>query len=141
MLTKLKEEGKLHDQFYLNYNVENIDFESILISSFINYSLGHFSGTDVNKMGVTISELKLFFDGFFDKVKNEYVLRGLEDSKLKHITDKFVVQFGFDIIDDFEFYLHGVLSEHLSGYDYDSLADEDYQHIGGPILLNTLVSN
>ncbi|MBT4790749.1 MAG: hypothetical protein HON90_04195 [Halobacteriovoraceae bacterium] len=67
MISSLKEEGKLHDDFYLNYNVENIDFEAILISSFVNFSLGNFSGNDVNKMGVTISELRAFFKLYFFK--------------------------------------------------------------------------
>jgi len=32
-------------------------------------------------------------------------------------------------------YLYGVLSEHLSGYEFDTLAEDDFKHIGGPILL------
>ncbi|MBT4790750.1 MAG: hypothetical protein HON90_04200 [Halobacteriovoraceae bacterium] len=53
----------------------------------------------------------------------------------------FIHKFGFESIRNFEKYLYGVLAEHLSGYDFDSLEDEDYQHIGGPILLNTLTKN
>lgn len=141
MLKSLKEEGKLHDQFYLNYTVDNIDFESILISSFINYSLGHFSGNDVNKMGVTIFELRKFFELYFKKVDEEYVLLGLESGEMKKTSQEFIRQFGFDCIENFENYLHGVLSEHLSGYEFDTLSDDDFKHIGGPILLNTLIEN
>lgn len=141
MLTKLKEDGKLHDEFYLNYEVENIDFESILISSYINFSLGHFSGKDVNKMGVTISELKVFFEKYFLKYEEEYVLRPLEDTLLQQSTGEFIKKFGFEVIEGFENYLYGVLSEHLSGYNYDTLSEDDFKHIGGPILLNSLVKN
>ena len=141
MFLKLKEEGKLHDDFYLNYEVENIDFESILISSFINFSLGHFSGNDVNKMGVTTSELKEFYNQFFNKVGDEYIIKLLEDTELKKVLDDFILKFGFQLIPHFETYLYGVLSEHLSGYELDTLAEEDFVHIGGPILLNTLKKN
>lgn len=141
MLMELKKEGKLHDNFYLNYEVENIDFEAILISSFINFSLGHFSGKDVNKMGVTISELKEFFNKFFLKKNEEYILLPLNSDQVVNSIDEFVMKFGFESIENFEKYLYGVLSEHLSGYEFDTLDEEDYKHIGGPILLNTLSKN
>lgn len=141
MLNRLKLEGKLHDQFYLNYDVENIDFESILISSFINFTLGYFSGTDVNKMGVTISELKVFFKNNFLLKDGEYIIHGLNHTDMKDQTRNFITLFGLDQIEFFEIYLHGILSEHLSGYDFDSLSDEDFKHIGGPILLNSLNEN
>ena len=132
----LKDGGKLHDEFYLNYDVDNIDFESILISSFVNFSLGHFSGTDVNKMGVTLSELKSFFTEFFSKKDEEYVLLDSSEDKMKEILELFLGKFGFAQIIGFEKYLYGILAEHLSGYEFDSLDDEDFKHIGGPILLN-----
>jgi len=140
---KLKTDGKLFDSFYLNYEVENIDFESILISSFINHSLGNYSNSDVNKMGVTISELKSFFKLYFTKKNedSEYVLLPLKSDKVKESIEKFIKNFGFNMIDNFENYLYGVLSEHLSGYEFDTLADEDFKHIGGPILLNSLPNN
>ncbi len=141
MFLKLKEEGKLHDDFYLNYDVENIDFESILISSFINFCLGHFSGNDVNKMGVTTSELKVFYQQFFTKVGEEYIIKPVKDTVLQQVIDDFIIKFGFKTIDNFSLYLYGVLSEHLSGYELDTLADEDFIHIGGPILLNSLTKN
>ena len=136
MFLNLKKEGKLHDSFYLNYEVENIDFEAILISSFINFSLGHFSGSDVNKMGVTISELKQFFNKFFTKNDEEYILLPLTTDFVLKTVDEFIKKFGFKTIPAFEKYLYGVLSEHLSGYEFDTLDDEDFKHIGGPILLN-----
>lgn len=134
--TKLKNDGNLHDDFYLNYDVENIDFEAILISSFINYSLGNWSSSDVNKMGVMISELKSFFDKYFNKVGEEYILKKFEDSSIQSVTTGFIESFGFVEINGFDQYLYGVLSEHLSGYDFDTLDDSDFKHIGGPILLN-----
>lgn len=143
MFQKLKADGKLHDEFYLNYEVENIDFEAIIISSFVNFTLGHFSGTDVNKMGVTISELKEFFKEFFEQKdgEGEYALRSFDDDKMKVSLSDFVSKFGFASIDRFEQYFYGIISEHLSGYEFDTLDDEDFKHIGGPILLNSLPEN
>lgn len=141
MLEKLKTDGKLHDEFYLNYEVSNIDFEAVIISSFVNYALGHFSGNDVNKMGVTISELKDFFKQYFDIKEGEYILKSFENAKVNKLCLDFIEQFGFYEIENFEKYLYGILSEHLSGYEFDTLADEDFKHIGGPIILNSLNEN
>lgn len=136
MFVKLKEDGKLNNDFYLNYEVENIDFEAIIISSFINYSLGNFSDTNVNKMGITIGELKVFFSKFFVRKQEEYVLIPIEQTEMSDIISKFIKQYGFEQIKGFDRYLYGIISEHLSGYDFDTLEDDDFKHIGGPILLN-----
>lgn len=133
----LKDEGKLHDDFYLNYEVENIDFEAIIISSFINFSLGNFSDNDVNRMGVSVIELRAFFKDFFTKKADEYVLLPMNTEKVQTMIDSFLNRFGFQEIKDMDDYLYGILTEHLSGYEFDTLEDEDYKHIGGPILLNT----
>ena len=61
LVEKIKADGLLNDQFYLNYEVDNIDFEAIMISSFINFAGGHFQESAAGKMGVTISELKTFY--------------------------------------------------------------------------------
>ncbi len=141
--TELKSAGKLLDDFYLNYSVDNIDYEAIMISSFVNFSLGNFSGDDVNKMGVTIYELKEFFKQYFRKNEDdgEYILLPLTSETVKKTVQDFINKFGFDNITNFENYLYGILTEHLSGYEFDTLADEDFKHIGGPIILNSLPSN
>ncbi|MBD65470.1 MAG: hypothetical protein CME62_09705 [Halobacteriovoraceae bacterium] len=132
----LKEGGHLHSDFYLNYEVENIDFEAIIISSFVNYSIGNFSEKNVNKMGVTIVELKQFFDTYFEKKDQEYVLAPMTSKPIQDQIQHFMGQFGFDSLPNMHTYLYGILSEHLSGYEFDTLDDEDFKHIGGPILLN-----
>lgn len=133
---KLKSEGNLHDEFYLNYDVENIDFEAILISSFINFSLGNWSSKNVNKMGVTIPEIREFFTTFYTKTDGEHLLNSFSSAEVQKTINDFIVSFGFTSIDGMDRYLYGVISEHLSGYDFDSLENEDFKHIGGPILLN-----
>lgn len=137
---KLQQEGKLHDDFYFNYEVANIDFEAILISSFINFSLGNWSSKNVNKMGVAIVELREFFNILFEKENGEHTLKDFNAKETQEKIKLFIKSFGFEEIKGFDHFLYGIISEHLSGYDFDSLEESDYKHIGGPILLNSSVN-
>ncbi|WP_408097057.1 DUF6178 family protein [Peredibacter sp. HCB2-198] len=135
-LENLKAGGLLNDQFYLNYEVDNIDFEAIMISSFINFVGGHYEESSAGKMGVTISELKNFYHKFFKKNDNEYLIKGEEDPVLREQTAKFIEKFGLTQIPRFDRYLYQIMLEQLNGYEVDGMTEEDFRHIGGPILLN-----
>jgi hypothetical protein len=135
-LQKLKADGVLNDQFYLNYEVDNIDFEAIMISSFINFVGGYYSESSVGKMGVTTQELKDFYHLFFFKQGNEYLIKGEEDPILRERTLHFIKKFGLEQVPRFDKYLYQVMLEQLNGYEIDNMTEEDFQHIGGPILLN-----
>lgn len=135
-LEKLKADGLLNDQFYLNYEVDNIDFEAIMISSFINFAGGHFHESSAGKMGVTISEIKAFYHQFFTKNGQEYLIKGEEDLILRDKTFAFIEKFGLKQVPRFERYLYQIMVEQLNGYEIDGMSDEDFKHIGGPILLN-----
>ncbi len=136
VLAKLKASGVLNDQFYLNYEVDNIDFESIMISSLINFSAGHYLDTTNGKMGVTIIELKKFYSTYFTKQNDEYLIKGEEDPILKKLIVEFLQKFGLDTIPAFEKYIYQIMVEQLNGYEIDSMEEEEFKHIGGPILLN-----
>lgn len=135
-LEHLKGEGLLNDQFYLNYEVDNIDFEAIMISSFINFVGGHYQESTAGKMGVTISELKTFYHQFFKKNDQEYLIKGEEDPILREKTAFFIKKFGLEQIVRFDRYLYQIMLEQLNGYEVDGMTEEDFRHIGGPILLN-----
>lgn len=135
-LEKLKSDGLLNDQFYLNYEVDNIDFEAIMISSFINFVGGYYQESTAGKMGVTISELKSFYHQFFTKNEEEYLIKGEEDPVLREQTFQFIKKFGLERIERFDKYLYQVMLEQLNGYEVDGMSEEDFKHIGGPILLN-----
>lgn len=139
-LQKLKTDGLLNDQFYLNYEVDNIDFESIMISSFINFVGGHYQESQAGKMGITTSELKNFYHQFFIKNGDEYLIKGEEDPILRERTKHFIQKFGLELIPQFDRYLYQIMLEQLNGYEIDGMDDEEFKHIGGPILLN-LTSN
>lgn len=135
-LDKLKSDGVLNDQFYLNYEVENIDFEAIMISSFINYVGGHFEENARGKMGVTVQELAGFYHSFFTKNGEEYLIKGEEDPILRQKIEEFIKKFGLESIPRFNKYLYQIMLEQLNGYEIDNMSEEDFQHVGGPILLN-----
>jgi hypothetical protein len=135
-LENLKAGGQMNDQFYLNYEVDNIDFEAIMISSFINFVGGHYQESYAGKMGVTISELKAFYHQFFSKNGEEYLIKGEEDPILRDKTTLFIEKFGLQKVPRFDKYLYQIMLEQLNGYEIDSMTEEDFKHIGGPILLN-----
>jgi hypothetical protein len=135
-LENLKSQGLLNDQFYLNYEVDNIDFEAIIISSFINFLNGHFEESSAGKMGITVSELKTFYRSYFTKQGEEYLIKGEEDQVLHQQTSAFVQKFGLGSVPRFDRYLYQVLLEQLNGYEVDGMSEEDFRHVGGPILLN-----
>lgn len=137
-IQKMKAEGLLNDQFYLNYEVDNIDFEAIMISSFINYNAGHYEESEAGKMGVTVSELKKFYGMHFQKQGEEYLIKGSNDQSLSESITGFTKKFGLSQVPNFEVYLHQVMVEQLNGYEVDGMTEEDFKHIGGPILLNNV---
>jgi|SRR5690554_1510181 len=136
-ILKLKEDNLLQDSFYLNYEVDNIDFEALIISSFINFSLGTLKAEGGAKMGLKIEELKEFYQKFFFKKDEEYLLRPFEDEVLHKTLTDFTSQFGLSEVPRFENYLYQIMVEQLNGYELDTLSEEDFKHIGGPIILNT----
>ena len=124
-LSELKENNLVQDHFYLNYNVSDIDFPTLLISSFANFvqnqSLDHF------KIGLSLNEFKSFL--------TDYQNGGIEknwNTKIKSFSD----QFGFKDIIDFNSTLKYFINDALDGYDkVENLSDEEFKYIGGPIIL------
>jgi hypothetical protein len=140
--SQLKEKNLINDHFYLNYEVDNIDLESILISSLINFCLGtNQQGnqqSEMNKMGLTVVELKKFInDNFLKEVDGDHAPAFSENNPLSSKIIKFSKEYGLYSIHGFELYLHGILDEQLSGYHFDELSNEEFKHVGGPILLNS----
>lgn len=135
-LDKLIEEGKVQDHFYLNYAVADIDFEAIILSTFAHFMIGAYS-TEANpegvaKMGLSIPEFRKFCALCFDKKTGE--VKNL--AQLQKTIDGFKTHFKIEQIKGFDVYLHTILKAQLEGYDYENLKDEDFKHVGGPILLS-----
>ncbi len=127
LLNQLKREGKIQDEFYYNMRVEDIDFESLILSSFALFVL---AGRDKNfslklnqdhKLGLTIAEFKLFI-----KVANP--------QRVNEDGDSFAKAYGLApaIIVP---YLKSIMSIHLDGHDWSAMSITDFKHVGGPIIL------
>lgn len=135
----LLKRGLIQDHYYLNYTAQDLDFESIIISSFINFHLGHYDNPEKKKMGITLAELKAFTSKFFVYVKSEgerkTELAALEKSGLKAELAQFCQKYGLAEVALVEKYMAQLLASHLEGYDFESMEGEDFKHVGGPILL------
>jgi hypothetical protein len=131
----LKNEGRLQDSFYINYNVDEIDFESLLLSNFANYFLNSFhektSEQNTNgKLGLTVDE---YLD-FNKKIISNEGKFTLTPELYKKIQN-FSTTFGLDTVFDFNNYLQDLLKSQLEGYDFEHMEGEDFKHVGGPIIL------
>lgn len=123
---QLKLDNKIQDSFYYNYKVEEIDLECILLSSFVNFHLGYYKNNKAgNKMGVTIKEL-ITFSQILKKDENELLIE----------LRAFLKQFGLEEITNMDAYMAVITRNHLEGYEFDQMTEEDFQHVGGPIILN-----
>lgn len=127
----MKEEGKLMDDYYLNYSVDDIDFEAILISSIANYAIGSYNDEETNKMGLTVNEFKLFAKELVDS-KGKWIA----GEKFVNTIGKFLNQFGLSDVKGISTYLISLLKEQIEGYEYENLSDKEFKHVGGPIILN-----
>ncbi len=137
VINELMREGTLRDHFYLNYNVDQLDFESVILSSFANFLLGYYQNVDheVGKLGVTLEEYKHFL---------ELVLEGKPLTIMVELDSKieeFQESFGLENVPQFLDYFREILKEHLEGYDFNSMNVEEFCHVGGPIIFNTQAFN
>lgn len=97
---------------------------------------GHYEKESAGKMGVTIFELKKFYQTFFKKQGEEYLIKGEEDPVLREQTGLFIEKFGLELVPRFDKYLYQIMIEQLNGYEIDNMEQDEFKHIGGPILLN-----
>ncbi len=136
IMQRLIDKQDLQDEFYINYTLDSVDFETIMISSLINFSQGHFEKNEQPKMGVTIDELKEFYKKYFQQRQGEWLLKGEEDPMLSPLLKGFAEKFGLNVVPRFDMWLRQVLVEQLNGYDIDHMQVEDFKHVGGPMLLS-----
>lgn len=122
---ELESSGKVMDDYYLNFSMADIDFEALLLSTFINFANGVVLDGESGKIGVSVEELKVFAR----KVMTE-------DEKLNNKISEFSKSFGLDQVHHINEYFKILINFHLSGYDLTNLSDDEFRHVGGPLLLN-----
>ncbi len=131
--SELKNNGRLQDSFYLNYTVDEIDFEALLLSNFANYVLSSFNesnGQVAGKLGLTIEEYKRFSATIITS-EGEFILTPELFKKIQSFSETF----GLNLVYDFNNYMQDLLKSQLVGYDLHLMAEEDFKHVGGPIIL------
>jgi hypothetical protein len=132
-LHTLKTSGRLQDDFYLNYTVEEIDFEAIIISSFANFAIGNKADDKGEKLGISIDELRRFTALVLDEEA-----RLKSDDKTNALVTSFLDSYGLAKVTGMPELLMKMVRDQLEGYEYESLRFEDFKHVGGPILLSKL---
>ncbi|MCY4523938.1 MAG: DUF6178 family protein [Halobacteriovoraceae bacterium] len=122
---------QIQDDFYINYKIDEMDFESLLISNFINFILGHRGEkTEVKrKLAITIDEFKKFYPLFFND-KGELKFR----DRLRNGIEEFSLVYGLDKVFMFVDYFTIVVNNHLTGYKTSELKKEEFRYVGGPII-------
>lgn len=135
VLKKLQNDGDLQDAFYHNYDLDAVDFEAIMLSSFVNFTGGHFERSETSKMGVSLADLKQFYQRYFKKHGAEWLLKGEENPELAPQLDAFAERFGLAVVPHFGRWLRQVIVEQMNGYEIDTMSDEDFRHVGGPMIL------
>lgn len=128
----LKSGGRLQSSYYINYAIEDIDYEAILISSFANNFLSAFKGNvGGGKLGLTMSEFRKFVAKVLNSSQDL-----LEFEELKAPIGTFLELYGLNNIVGKDHYLYTLLKNQLEGYDYQNMGDDEFKHVGGPILLH-----
>lgn len=137
-LEGLRSKGVLQDNFYLNYDVGEINFESIILSSFINWTL--YGGQEfVKKMGISIDELTKFLFEFIGT--NEKGMTEIQTENEKTLEDncrKYLLSFGMGEISGAVEYLGHLIKENLTDYPLSSMKEEEFRHFGGPVILASI---
>lgn len=132
-LKKLKDDGIIHSSYYLNYDANSIDFESILISLFLNYLHDEKIVTE-KVIGIKKDVLFSFFDNYIQFAPKSII--NSQKTGLEQKMDHFGRHFGLEKIHQFSSYLFHILKNHLEGYTEDEIKDENLKYIGGPIIFN-----
>lgn len=131
---KLEKSGTLQNNYYLNYSVLEIDFEAIFISCFANFVLGHFSDGSENKLGITTKEYLKFVEQLTFE-SDELII----NDQFLELSNNFFKSFGMERVENLDLFFSKIMKENLDGYNFNSLAEADFKHVGGPIILNLLV--
>jgi hypothetical protein len=129
--TELKNDGRVQDSFYINYTVDAIDFEALFLSAFANHFLGTYDQHNISKMGLTIDEFKSFALKIVG-TQGKFVLT----PELYQKIQKFIEIFGLSEVANIHNYLQNLLTSSLEGYEFEFMADDDFKHVGGPIILS-----
>ncbi|MDA8792327.1 DUF6178 family protein [Bacteriovoracaceae bacterium] len=129
---KLLDDNLINDSYYLNYNCEDINLETILISSIVNF---HFSqDPDQKKLGVSLENLKGFISVYSFNYKD---FNRASFEKLQSLVSEYTKTYGLNEVTKIESFLCELLIESFTGYEFEQMEDAEYEFFGGPLILNS----
>lgn len=127
-IDELSSSGKIDDDYYQNYPIKEIDFETLLLTFLANFTNGMMAADGRKKLGLMLNEYLSFAEKMMD---GDTVL----EEKAKPIIKKFIAEFSPQVNALFEEYFLVILKEALEGYEFKTMVPDDWKHVGGPILL------
>jgi len=127
----LKNDDLIQDQFYLNYNLNEINLEAILISVLANHYLG--KGSEEAKLGLSLEEYKKFIDQIITNPTNAEV-KAQDNELITDMISHFMEDYGLTAVLGLNDYLYTILKTQVEGYNFSDLTDEDFKHVGGAII-------
>lgn len=125
----------IQDAYYLNFNLDDIDFEAILVTLFARYYMGERGELRASSLALDLVDFKKFLSLCFKMESDGACFIGHEQDEFKQKLVSFCQDYGLDEIPQIDEYITHLLIEHLESIDYSEMNDEDYAHIGGVILL------
>ena len=124
-LDGLKARGLLADRFYLNHDVDDIDLESILVSSLAAFALSAADAPPARKLGLTPSEFRRALPVLTDG--------GAAGGRL--VRD-FLGSLGLGDVQGLDEHIGELVRDHLGGLPPGPLSDRDLRHVGGAVILD-----
>lgn len=135
---ELVAKAQVMDHFYLNYSVSSINLEALLMTSFANFVIVDEKNIVANKLGLTLSEYKAFSEIIFtDGEQVDYSNFKLTEV-IKNKMTNFSKTYGFFNEEHLVHFLSAIIKSQMEGYDYPNLDIEEFEHVGGPIILNNI---
>lgn len=117
----------------LNYHWDELDLEALLLTLFFEYL-----EKDNNFQGDKIKGIKV--DKFIKLLEKYFYIEGSYNPTEELAQNaKSFLQFNLPILNNSNGmnYFEAILKGHLEGYDFETMEEEDFQHVGGPLLFKS----
>jgi hypothetical protein len=127
---KLVENGQISDHFYLNHTIKSIDFESLVLTLFMNYYLSvELNENRDQKLAINIDDLKRFWKSVDIVGQNSF------HEKIDKIGKDFCLKYQLQNSNKLTQLILWFLESNYLSLDIRDLSDEDFKFIGGAIIL------
>lgn len=122
-LQSLMTSQSINSSYYLNYKVEEIDFEALLLTSYIAWELELFA-TSKKRMAITKKEFKDFYQRYFK-----------DPSLFSSSVRNFVTEYGFAVSEETTAYIISLMAWEWESIDIAKMKEDEFAFLGGAIIL------